>query len=40
MSGQSEKWFTVRKAYTLAMEKVSTGREQYKRSVRCKPRDE
>lgn len=38
MSGQSEKWFAVRKAYTLAMEKVSTGRE-HKRSVRCKPRD-
>lgn len=39
MSGQSEKWFAVRKAYTLAMEKVSTGREKHKRSVRCKPRE-
>lgn len=27
VSGQSEKWFAVRKAYTLAMEKVLTGRE-------------
>lgn len=40
MSGQSEKWFAMRKAHTLAMKKVFTGREQYKRSVRCKPRDE
>lgn len=34
MSGQSEKWFAVRKAYTLAMEKVLTGREKHKRSIR------